>query len=105
MGGRRTKPPQPSAITDEARENKLIDLALDLVEDQLREGTAPPSLVAHFLKIGTERAKLEMKKLEAENRMLLSKSEALKAQARGDQMFLEARRAFSEYTGEKEDDD
>lgn len=104
MGGRTPKHPQVSSITDEARENKLIDLALDLAEEQMRAGTAPPSLISHFLKLGTERAKLEMEKIKAENQMLKSKSDALQAQARGDQMFLEARAAFSEYSGEKDDD-
>lgn len=105
MGGKNTRPSVPPAITDSARENKLIDLALDLVEQQMREGTAPPSLIAHFLKIGTERAKLEMERIKAENNMLESKARALESQARGDQMFQEARRAFTEYSGEHDADD
>ena len=38
------------ALTREARENQLIDLAIDQVEKQLREGTASSQVLVHYLK-------------------------------------------------------
>ena len=50
------------ALTPEARENQMIDLAVNLAEQQLRDGTAKSQVIVHFLKLGTQRAKLEQEK-------------------------------------------
>lgn len=47
------------ALTPEARENQLISLAVDLVEQRLLDGTASAQEVTHFLKLGSMREKLE----------------------------------------------
>ena len=38
------------ALTPEARENQLISLAIDLAEQQLRDGTASSQVITHYLK-------------------------------------------------------
>lgn len=43
------------ALTPEARENQMISLAVDLAEQQLRDGTASSQVITHFLKLGTTR--------------------------------------------------
>ena len=58
------------ALTPEARENQLIALAVDLVEQRLLDGTASSQETTHFLKLGSMRNRLEMEKLEEENRLL-----------------------------------
>lgn len=55
------------ALSPEARENQLISLAVDLAEQQLRDGTASAQVITHFLKLGTTRAELEKEKLKLEN--------------------------------------
>ena len=42
-----------AALTPEARENQLIDLAVSLVEKRLLEGTASSQEVTTILKLGT----------------------------------------------------
>ena len=54
------------ALTREARENQLIDLAIDQVEKQLREGTASSQVLVHYLKLASTREKREKEKMEAE---------------------------------------
>ena len=36
------------ALSPEARENQLISLAVDLAEQQLRDGTASSQVITHF---------------------------------------------------------
>ena len=52
------KPRRP-ALTPEARENQLISLAIDLVEQRLIDGTASSQETTHFLKLASTKAKIE----------------------------------------------
>ena len=65
------------AITPEARENQLISLAVDLAEQQLREGTASSQVITHYLKLGSMRERLEREKLEEENKLLRARTKAI----------------------------
>ena len=47
------------ALTPEARENQMAALAMDLVEQRLRDGTASSQETTHFLKLVSSKAKLE----------------------------------------------
>ena len=60
------KPALRPAITPEGREMQLINLAMDLVEQRLRDGTASAQETTHVLKLGSIRNQLEVKKLEKE---------------------------------------
>ncbi len=87
------------ALTPEARENQLIALAVDLAEQQLRDGTASSQVISHFLKLGSTRAELEKEKLMSENQLARAKAEALQAQQRQDEMFQAAIEAMRRYQG------
>jgi hypothetical protein len=47
------------ARTPEAREDELANLAYDLAEDQIRDGTASSQVITHFLKAGSRRERME----------------------------------------------
>ena len=97
----------PPARNPENRENQLIDMAYDLAEKRLREETASAQEIVHFLKLGTARAQLEKKKLEAETMLLESKKEAVDSSKQSDAKYQEAIAAFRLYNGlspEEEDD-
>lgn len=95
------------AISVEGRDNQMISLAVDLAEKQLREGTASPSVVCHYLKLGAEKekAKLEIEKLKHETALLEAKTEAVRESKNASEMFAEAMQAFSEYSGKDEDNE
>ncbi len=86
--------------TEEARENQLIAKSMNLAEKQLEEGTASSQIIVHFLKLGTEKAKLERIKLEHENKLLEAKTEAIKSSKRSEELFEKALRALGSYRGE-----
>lgn len=87
------------AMTPEARENQLISLAYDLVEQRLLDGTATSQETTHFLKLGSAKSKLEMEKLKKENSLLESKKEALDSSKRSEELFEKALEAMRSYSG------
>lgn len=99
------------ALTREARENQLISLAEQLVEQRLLNGTASSQEVTHYLKLSAEKEKrnLENEKLKNENALLLAKVESLKSAAHSEELFNEAIKAFTSYrtstTGDEEDEE
>lgn len=68
---------RPSARTDEGREKQVIALAIDLAEEQIRNGTASSQVITHFLRLGSSKEKLEKEKLMRENEVLKARYEAI----------------------------
>lgn len=93
------------AMTPEARENQMIALAVDLVEQRLLDGTASSQETTHFLKLGSMKNRLEMEKLEEENRLLRAKTASLESAKRSEELFAEAIKAMRRYSGQGSDDD
>ena len=93
------------ALSPEAREGQLISLAVDLAEQQLREGTASSQVITHYLKLGSTREKLERERLEEENKLLKAKTEALRSQKRMDELYAEAIKAMKNYSGHGDSDE
>lgn len=87
------------ASTPEAREQQLISEAMDLAEQQILNGTASPSVINHFLKLGSTRMELENEKLRQENELLKAKTEAIESQKRTEELYLEAIDAMRLYSG------
>lgn len=95
--------------TVEARENQLINLAVELAEKQLAAGTASAQVITHFLKLASTKEGLEKEKLKKENLLLQAKTEMLQSQAKTEDLYQEAITAFGKYSGmvgkgEEEDD-
>lgn len=93
------------ALSPEARENQLISLAVDLAEQQLREGTASSQVITHFLKQSTVKAQLELEKLRYENQMIQAKTENLQSQKRSEELFEKAIKAMRSYSGQGDADE
>lgn len=95
-GRKSLRPP----TTPEGRENRLISLAFDLAEKQLVAGTAASQVVTHLLKLGTERERLERKKLENENLLLSAKVDALASAKKIEELYDKAIAVMRVYTGQ-----
>ena len=93
------------ALTPEAREGQMISLAIDLAEEQLRNGTASSQVITHFLKLGTTVAQLEKEKLEKENALLGAKKGAIESQAKTEELYKNALAAMRSYSGQGDPDD
>lgn len=95
----------PAGTTVEARENKIIRLVYDLVEERVLKKTATSQETTHFLKIGSTLAKLEKEKLENENILLRAKAESLVSRKKVEELYTEAVKAFKTYSGQEESDE
>lgn len=85
-------------LTDESRENSLVSLALDVAEEQMRSRTASPLVISHFLRIGSERAKLEREKIVQETELMKAKKSAIEADENDAEMYRNAIEAMQSYT-------
>ena len=99
-----SRPIRP-ALTPEARENQLINLAVDRAEQMLRDGTASSQVITHFLKLATVREKLEREKLEEENKLLKAKTKAYESAEEIKTLYSEALKAMRNYSGQGDMDD
>lgn len=93
------------ALHPESREQQMINLAVDLAEKQMLEGTASSQVITHFLKLGTEKAKLERVKLEKETELLAAKTESLESAKRMEELYDKAIKAMQNYAGHGDPDD
>lgn len=93
------------ALTPEARENQLISLAVDLAEQQLRDGTASSQVITHYLKLGTTRERLEKELLESEVELKKAKKESIQSADRIEKLYAEAITAMRNYGGRGDPDE
>lgn len=97
----RQQPRRKPATTPEGRENQLISLAVDLAEEQLRNGTASAQVISHYLKLGSSREKLEQERLEQEVGLLKIKAEAIASAKRVEELYGQALDAMRSYAGQE----
>ena len=95
------KKPEPRqskpANNPEAREMQLVNLAVNLAEKQLLDGTASPSVISHFLKIASKREVLEREILEKQSKLIQAKSESITKGKEAEDLAKEAIEAMKAY--------
>ena len=85
------------ATTPEGRENQMIALAVDLAEQQLRDGTASSQVITHYLKLGSMREKLERQILKQDIELKAAKTEALQSAKQMEDLYINALNAMKSY--------
>ena len=93
------------ALTPEGRESQMAALAMDLVEQRLRDGTASSQETTHFLKLVSSRAKLEQERLRLENDLVAAKTKALANAEEIKVLYEEALKAMRRYGGQGDPDE
>lgn len=91
--------------TPASRDNQLISLAYDLVEQRLRDGTASPAETTLLLRRASERENLEKDALEAKIRLLEAKIEEHETIKRVEIMYEQAMQAMKSYSNDSVDDE
>ena len=92
-------------LSPEARENQMAALAMDLVEQRLRDGTASSQETTHFLKLVSSKAVLERDRLREENKLLRAKTEQIESAKRVEELYADAIKAMRTYSGQGVPDD
>ena len=94
-----------TALTPEAEEMQMISLAMDCARQQLLDGTASSQVITHFLKLGSERERLERERLQEENKLLRAKTEALESAKHVEELYAEAIKAMKRYSGNSDSEE
>lgn len=95
-----SSPLRRPATSPEGRERQLVNLAVDLAEKQLRDGSASAQVISHYLKLGSTREQLEQDRLAAENDLLRAKIEQLASTERTEELYRAALNAMRSYSGQ-----
>lgn len=90
---RGSRPP----MSPEAHENICIGLAMDLAEEQLRNGTASAQVISHFLRMGSPKERLEREILELEKDLTKAKTDSYHAMQNMDEVYKNAIEAMRSY--------
>lgn len=93
------------ALTPEARENQMISLAIDLAEQQLRDGTASSQVITHFLKLGSSKERLEREILQEQKGLISAKTKAYQSADEIKELYEGAMQAMRSYSGNGGDDE
>ena len=93
------------ALTQEAREDQLINLAVNLAEKQLMEGTASSQVITHYLKMGSTKERIERDILKEQKDLIKAKTEALRSEKRVEELYANALNAMRRYSGQEVNDD
>lgn len=99
-----SKRKQPPARTPEARENQLINLAVDEIERRLMNGTASSQILTALLKLATTKAQLELEKLRSDISLQRAKEQEIADKASNSDLYAKALEAFRSYKGDVGDD-
>lgn len=87
------------ALTPEARENQMISLAIDLAEQQLRDGTASSQVITHYLKLGSTKERIEKEILEKQKDLIVAKTKSYQTGDELKELYKDALNAMKSYSG------
>lgn len=91
-------------VSPEAAERQCMDAAYALALKQLEEGTASPSVITHFLKIGTLEQERKLEKLRQETNLLERRKDSIDASEQATEMYSKAIAAMMRYSGKQEEE-
>lgn len=98
-------PQTPPAMNPKEREDQMIALAERCAEKQMREGTAPAQIVVHYLRLATERERLERENLALQRDLIVAKTEAYKTGKEIKELYENAMAAMKVYSGHGDEDE
>ena len=93
------------ALSPEARENQLISLAVDLVEQRLIDGTASSQETTHFLKLATAKTRYEKQLMEKQIELMTAKTEQIRSEQHKEELYEEVINALRKYNGQDDSDE
>ena len=101
----KTKREQPPARTPEGRQNQLINLAVDLAEKKLRDGTASSQIISILLNLASTKAQLEMERMRADILLKEAKVKEIESGEEIKDLYEDCVEAMRSYRGEDDYDD
>ena len=99
MTKKRTK--RNPATSPQSQEQRCISLSYQLAEQMLEDGTAPPSIVAHFLKMGSSSQQIDTELKSNQAELAKSKAESITAAESNKEVAEKAIEALKGYKVEE----
>ena len=96
----KTRPPE---MSPEARESRMVALAIDLAEEQLRNGTASSQVITHYLKLGSTMEQEKKDIMREQKKLLEAKTEAIQSSKRIEELYSQALSAMRKYNGDDDE--
>lgn len=96
--------PKTHSRTAKGREDELIALAYNRVEERIRNNQATGPELVHFLKLGSTKGRLEQEILEKEKELVTAKTENLRGQKNVEELYAKAIDAMKSYGYDSGDD-
>lgn len=90
-------------VSPEDYERRLIGMAYELAEKQLQDGTASPSVVSHFLKMGSTRENLEEQHIQKKVDHLDAQINHIKSSEYAEELYRQALEAMKRYSGNQDE--
>lgn len=91
------------ASSPKAWEDRVLTLAMDVVEEQLRNRTISSAVLAAIIKRASTRERLEEEILEKQKELITAKTESLQSGKRVEELYAEAMAAMRRYSGKDDD--
>lgn len=95
--------PTAPATTPEAREDQIIAMAYDAVEQRIAAGIATGPELVHFLRAGSTEGRLKKELLKKEKELMIAKAETFNTQKRMEDLYARAIQAMRDYHTANED--
>lgn len=89
------------ATSPQSQEQRCISLSYQLAEQMLEDGTAPPSIVAHFLKMGSSSQQIDTELKSNQAVLAKSKAESITAAESNKEVAEKAIEALKGYKVEE----
>lgn len=89
------------AASPEAQEKRCISLSYQLAEQMLEDGTAPPSIVSHFLKMGSSSQQIDTELKSNQAVLARSKADSITAAESNKEVAEKAIEALKGYKAEE----
>lgn len=87
------------ALSMDARENQLINLAMNTAEERMRNGTASSQEIVHFLKLGSSLVQLQKKEIAQRVELDKAKIKAYESAEEYKKLYEDAIAAMRSYQG------
>jgi hypothetical protein len=105
MANGRKKSQSAPAHTDEARVGQLVNLAFDLAEQKLRDGTASSQIITTLLNYASQKTQLELAKLRSDLQVADAKIKQIENAETSEESARKAIEAMKSYQGYYEEED
>lgn len=87
------------------RENELIALAYDVIEERIRSRKATSQELLYFAKMGSPKSRLEHEVLEEQKKLVSAKASAVSSEQESKKVYSDVLDAIQRYRGFEPDED